>query len=361
MTANSRRPRVQLHDLTKSFHPRKADAAVHQLNLTIAPGEITVLLGPSGCGKTTTLKMIAGLLRPTSGDITFDGKSVLAVPAEQREAVMVFQNQLLFPYMTVGENVGFGLTIRGYGKATVRRRVQELLERVQLSGSADRRPHQLSGGQQQRVALARALIVEPRVLLLDEPLSNLDAHLRDEMRELILDLQQQFQITPVMVTHDQQEAVMMADRIALMFDGRLRQSDAPSAFYRRPADVQTARFFGGINFIPGWKRGEIVEIAMGTFSVPEACRQQDGPCVVTVRPEALRLGTGDGNGVAGQVRSSTYMGVHTRFTVRVGDVNLQVVQEAASVDWFRVGDTIKVEIPQDKIWVLPPEKSQNSD
>ncbi len=354
MVADNKHPAVQLHDLTKRFHPRKPDAAVHSLDLTIEAGKVTVLLGPSGCGKTTTLKMIAGLLHPTSGDITFDGQSVVAIPAERRGAVMVFQNQLLFPYMSIGENVGFGLAIRGYDNLTIRRRVEEMLERVRLPGIADRRPHQLSGGQQQRVALARSLIVEPRVFLLDEPLSNLDAHLRDEMRELILDLQRQSRITTVLVTHDQQEAVVMADRIALMFDGRLRQYDVPSAFYRCPADVPTARFFGGVNFIPGLKRGEIVETVMGTFSVPASCRQQDGPSVITVRPEDLRLNGDDG--IVGQVLSSTYMGVHTRFTVCVGDVRLEIVQEAASVDRFRVGDTVQVQIPQDKIWVLPPEK-----
>jgi ABC-type Fe3+/spermidine/putrescine transport system ATPase subunit len=347
---------VQLHGLTKRFRPKKPDAAVHELDLTIGAGKITVLLGPSGCGKTTTLKMIAGLLHPTSGDITFDGQSVVAIPAERRGAVMVFQNQLLFPYMTVGENVGFGLAIRGHNKAAVRRRVEEMLERVHLPGIADRRPHQLSGGQQQRVALARSLIVEPRVFLLDEPLSNLDAHLRDEMRELILDLQRQSQITTILVTHDQQEAVMMADRIALMFDGRLRQYDVPSAFYRRPTDVPTARFFGGVNFIPGLKRGEVVETAMGVFPVPTSCCQQDGPGVVTVRPEDLRLSDDGGRGVTGWVLSSTYMGVHTRFSVRVGDVKLQVVQDAASVDRFHVGDAVQVQVPQDKIWVLPPEE-----
>ncbi len=346
---------VRLHDLTKRFHPKKPDAAVHKLNLTIGTGKITVLLGPSGCGKTTTLKMIAGLLHPSGGDITFDGQSVVAIPAERRGAVMVFQNQLLFPYMSVGENVGFGLAIRGYDKPAIRRRVEEMLERVQLPGLADRRPHQLSGGQQQRVALARSLIVEPRVFLLDEPLSNLDAHLRDEMRELIFDLQRQSRITTILVTHDQQEAVVMADRIALMFDGRLRQYDVPSAFYTCPADVPTARFFGGVNFVPGLKRGEIVETAMGTFCVSTACRQQDGPGVITVRPEDLRL-NGDGAGVEGQVLSSTYMGVHTRFSVRVGDVRLEIVQEAASVDRFHLGDTVRVQIPPDKIWLLPPEK-----
>jgi len=257
--------------------------------------------------------------------------------------------------MTVGENVGFGLAIRGYDKTTIRRRVEEMLERVQLPGIADRRPHQLSGGQQQRVALARSLIVEPRVFLLDEPLSNLDAHLRDEMRELILDLQRQSRITTILVTHDQQEAVVMADRIALMFDGRLRQYDAPSAFYRYPADVPTARFFGGVNFIPGLKRGEIVETAMGTFPVLASCRQQDGPSVITVRPEDLRLNGDGAHGVKGQVLSSTYMGVHTRFIVRVEDVKLEIVQEAASVDQFHVGDVVQVQMPGDKIGALPPE------
>jgi ABC-type Fe3+/spermidine/putrescine transport system ATPase subunit len=254
--------------------------------------------------------------------------------------------------MTVGENVGFGLAIRGYDRSTIRRRVEEMLERVQLPGIADRRPHQLSGGQQQRVALARSLIVEPRVFLLDEPLSNLDAHLRDEMRGLILDLQRQSQITTILVTHDQQEAVVMADRIALMFDGRLRQYDVPSAFYRRPADVATARFFGGVNFVPGMKRGGVVETALGAFPIPPSCRQQDGPVVVTARPEELRL-SDDGDGIEGRILASTYMGVHTRFSVRAGDVRLEIVQDAASVERFHVGEAVQVQIPQDKIWILP--------
>jgi ABC-type Fe3+/spermidine/putrescine transport system ATPase subunit len=350
---------VELHGLTKHFHLKKSDAAVYQLSLTIASGKITVLAGPSGCGKTTTLKMIAGLLRPTSGDITFDEESVLAVPAERRGAVMVFQNQLLFPYMTVGENIGFGLTIRGYDRATVRRRVRHMLERVQLPGITDRRPNQLSGGQQQRVALARALIVEPKVLLLDEPLSNLDAHLRDEMRELILSLQRQSQITTILVTHDQQEAVVMADHVAVMFDGRLRQFDVPSAFYKRPVDVQTARFFGGVNFIPGTKQGGTIKTAVGQLPVPALCHQQDGPVVVTVRPEHIHLdsdGKGGMEGVKGHLLALTYLGVHTRLTVRVGALTLQAVQEAASMDWLRVGDAVQVWIPQDKIWVLPTEE-----
>ena len=316
--------------------------------------KITVLLGPSGCGKTTTLKMIAGLLYPTSGDITFDGQSVLGVPAERRGAVMVFQNQLLFPYMTVGENVGFGLMTRQVDKTEIRRRVDAMLERVQLPGVASYRPHQLSGGQQQRVALARALIVEPRVLLLDEPLSNLDAHLRDEMRALILDLQHQLQITTVMVTHDQQEAVVMADQLALLFDGQLRQVGAPRAFYRRPADVQTARFFGGVNFVPGIRRGTRVETSLGVFPAPENC-SVEGACLVTVRPENLRLDGGAPNAITARVVSSLYMGTQTRFKLCAGETELTVEGDAASFDRFRVGDAVEITIPADKLWLLPRE------
>ncbi|MCA9784892.1 MAG: ABC transporter ATP-binding protein, partial [Candidatus Cloacimonetes bacterium] len=177
------------------------------------------LLGPSGCGKTTTMRMLAGLLQPSSGDIRFEGKSVMAVPPERRGAVMVFQKHLLFPHMSVAENIGFGLKMRGMGKAEIARRVGAMLALVQLPGYEKRRPHQLSGGQQQRVALARALVIEPTVLLLDEPLANLDANLRLEMRKLIRNLQQELNITTFFVTHDQEEAVMLADRVALMVDG----------------------------------------------------------------------------------------------------------------------------------------------
>jgi ABC-type Fe3+/spermidine/putrescine transport system ATPase subunit len=345
--------RVELRNLTKHFRPPSREVAVHELTLDVEPGQITVLLGPSGCGKTTTLKLIAGLLHPTSGDILFDGRSVLTVPAERRGAVMVFQNRLLFPYMTVGENVGFGLAVRGHDKATIRRRVEEMLELVHLPGVASRRPHQLSGGQQQRVALARALVVEPRVLLLDEPLSNLDAHLRDEMRELVLEIQRKLRITTILVTHDQTEAVMMADRIALMLRGSLRQCDVPRAFYRHPFDVETARFFGGVNFVPGHRRGDTVETDVGSFPAPPDCQPGDGPVVVTVRPEDLALGPVEGDGLLGGVTSSTYLGVQARFQVEVGEQMLQVIEDVASIDRFPPGDRVRVLIPTDKIWLLP--------
>ena len=207
---------VQINNLYKVF-PGMDIPAVNDLSLDIPTGKLVAFLGPSGCGKTTTLKMIAGLLTPTSGSIQFDDRDVLSIPAERRGAVMVFQNYLLFPYMSVGDNVGFGLKMRGIDKSTTQKRVAEMLALVKLPDIANRRPSQLSGGQQQRVALARALITEPKVLLLDEPLSNLDAHLRDEMRELIVSIQRELGITSIFVTHDQEEAVLLADDIALDF------------------------------------------------------------------------------------------------------------------------------------------------
>jgi putative spermidine/putrescine transport system ATP-binding protein len=344
---------VNLLQLSKAYGGTET-YAVYNLTLDMASGQITALLGPSGCGKTTTLKMIAGLLYPTQGDVTFDGQSVLGIPAERRGAVMVFQNYLLFPYMSVGENVGFGLKMRGVDQQIVRGKVAEILDLVKLPGLEERRPKQLSGGQQQRVALARALIVEPKVLLLDEPLSNLDAHLRDEMRELILNIQRQLGITTIFVTHDQEEAVVLADTIALMFDGRLQQFDYPNAFYERPSSVRTARFFGGVNFLEGEKQGESVETALGTFHV-NAREIADGPVVITARPENLRLGEDGENAIQARIRSHVYVGTHTRFKAEAGQSEFEIVAEASSVERFRDGEVLPLKFPADRIWLVPPE------
>ncbi len=341
---------VTLSRLTKRFD-EKSNPAVDQLDLEIESGKLTALLGPSGCGKTTTMKMIAGLLRPTSGDISFDGESILGIAPEDRGVVMVFQNYLLFPYMSVAENIGFGLKMRKVDRREIRSRVSDMLDLVQLPGFEDRKPRQLSGGQQQRVALARALIVQPNVLLLDEPLSNLDAHLRDEMRELIRRIQTEMRITTVFVTHDQEEAVVLADRIALLFDGRLQQFDQPDAFFERPGSVAIAKFFGGTNFIPGSYRNGSITTSIGRFDAPRSA-VGSGEAVLSIRPESLEIG-GDGpNSVKGMVRSHVYVGRYARFRIAIGDTEVEVITDPGQVKDFKDGDSVTVNFDPAKIWVI---------
>lgn len=344
---------LTLSHLTKVY-PGSTVKAVDDLDLDISSGQLHALLGPSGCGKTTTMKMIAGLLKATSGDILFDGQSVLNKPAERRGAVMVFQNYLLFPYMSVGDNVGFGLKMRGVDKATIRRRVGEMLELVKLPGVEARRPNQLSGGQQQRIALARALIVEPKLLLLDEPLSNLDAHLRDEMRELIRGIQAQLGITTVFVTHDQEEAVVLADKIALMFDGKLQQYDTPERFYESPATERVARFFGGQNFLPGAMVDGRLETPLGDFVVHHGA-VNSGPATLSIRPESIEMGVAPeaGNVFEGQVQSFVYVGTHTRYYVAAGEHVFHVVTEPQAIHKYGPGDTVRLRFAPERIWVLP--------
>lgn len=348
---------VQLHQISKRYdsqHP-----VITDLCLTAACHQITALLGPSGCGKTTILKMIAGLLRPDAGDITFDGRSVLDVPAERRGAVMVFQHHLLFPHLSAADNVAFGLKMRRLDRARMARRVAEMLAMVKLADLGHRRPHQLSAGQRQRVALARALVVEPSVLLLDEPLSNLDAHLRDEMRELILGLQRQLGITTIVVTHDQEEAVILGDQIALLFAGKLHQMGPPPDFYDRPVSRRVARFFGGVNFIPGaWQNG-VVETAWGRFY---ACLSDlpDGPVLLTIRPERVRLGDGAGeNRLVGRVVGRVYAGTHTRLKVAIptdaDPLVLEVTSSALNPHDHPTGSEITLHLPPEHVWLLPPD------
>ena len=346
--------RVVLSNLSK-IYPGSQKPSVDNLNLIVESGKINALLGPSGCGKTTTMKMIAGILKPTSGDILFDETSVLPILPERRGAVMVFQNHLLFPYMSVGDNVGFGLKMRNEKKTVIRKRVDVMLELVKLPGLADRRPKQLSGGQQQRVALARALIVEPKVLLLDEPLSNLDAHLRDEMRELIRGIQKQLDITTIFVTHDQEEAVVLADQIALMFDGVLQQYTTPDLFYDCPATERISRFFGNVNFIPGKYGDGQIDTAVGKFQADRSA-VQTGPAVLSIRPEAIEISRDDQgqNEIDGRILSHVYVGTHARYKVAVGAFELEVVTNPEAARVYGDGDAVRLRFPPKKIWVLPP-------
>lgn len=343
---------VVLHQLTKQFGPV---TAVSNVSLTAPAGQITALLGPSGCGKTTILKTVAGLIQPTSGDVQFNGRSILNIPAEKRNAVMVFQNHLLFPYLSVGENVGFGLKMRGVAPTVIRQRVSDFLEMVQLPGLAERRPNELSGGQQQRVALARALIVEPTVLLLDEPLSNLDAHLREEMRGLIRSLQQQLNMTTIMVTHDQEEAVLLADQIGLLFAGELAQVGPPVDFYERPSSPQVAKFFGASNFILAHKHGDVAETAVGSWHIAPSC-VPDGPVTLTIRPEQIQLVSSDNslpNVVRGTIEQVIYAGTHTRLTVCLTSQTSVTLTAAPTIaQKYPAQSAVWLHFPPEHLWPL---------
>ncbi|MBA2316602.1 MAG: ABC transporter ATP-binding protein [Euzebyales bacterium] len=333
-------------------YPGASQPAVADLDIGVTPGSMVALLGPSGCGKTTTMKMIAGLLTPTSGDVRFDGESMVGVRPERRPVAMVFQKSLLFPHMTVRENVGFGLKVRKVPNSEIRMRVEEFLELVRLPGMADRRVGELSGGQEQRISLARALIVSPKILLLDEPLSALDANLRIEMRDLIRSVQEELDLTAVFVTHDQEEAVVLADRIALILDGRLQQYAEAADFYQRPASVRVARFFGTDNLVEGRFVRGCFESALGTFEVEGVA--PDGPSVLAVRQEAVGLGPGP-NQIDGTVDRTLYVGTHLRVWLRAGGTQLQcTVDPTAGV---RTGEPLTVHIPPQHCWALPVEET----
>jgi ABC-type Fe3+/spermidine/putrescine transport system ATPase subunit len=340
---------VSLTGLTGRY-PGAPAPALDRLTLEIPSGGITALLGPSGCGKTTALKLIAGLMRPEAGEIAFDGRAVMAVPPETRGAVMVFQNPLLFPFLSVAGNVGFGLRMRKRPAAEIAARVDEMLARVQLPDLGRRRPSALSGGQQQRVALARALILRPKVLLLDEPLSGLDADLRAGMRDLIRDIQAEMGITTLVVTHDQEEAVVLADRVALILNGRLRQHDRPEVFYGRPADREVASFFGGRNFLPGRAVAGRFDCALGTLVLPGGVA--DGPGLLTIRPEAVRLGPAPLNALEGEVTERLYLGTQTRLRLRIGGAVLEAALPPDLVAGIGPGQRLTVNLPPASLWVM---------
>ncbi|MBA2441225.1 MAG: ABC transporter ATP-binding protein [Rubrobacter sp.] len=321
--------------------------ALSELSLAVEPGELVAFLGPSGCGKTTALKILSGLLTPTGGDVRVDGRSVLGVPPERREAAMVFQKPLLFPHMSVEANVGFGLKMRGVPRGESGGKVETALRRVRMDGYADRKPGELSGGQQQRVALARALVTEPGLLLLDEPLSSLDANLREGMRELVKEVQESGGYTTVFVTHDQEEAVVLADRIALLFDGRLRMYDRPQAFYERPASREVAEFFGTANFLPGRARNGTVETRLGDLRL--STPTPPGEVTLTIRPEAVRFEEGE-NSFAARITSTTYLG--TQVTCGLDAAGVQLKASLPPHTQLREGDRVTARLPAESLWAL---------
>src|SRR3954454_4994020 len=276
--------RLELIDLSKRYGDQIAVAGA---TLDVADGEFLVLLGPSGCGKTTTLRMIAGLIEPSGGAARIGGTDVTHLPPWRRNTGMVFQSYALFPHMSVADNVAFGLEMRKIGKGKIEARTREALRLVRLEGYEARLPRQLSGGQQQRVALARALAIRPDVLLLDEPLSNLDAKLREEVRIEIRELQRQLGLTTIMVTHDQEEALTVADRLVLMADGEIRQIGTQRDLYERPADRFVAGFVGRSTFLPGRVTAPGTFESAGGLCI--ACRPEPGtgPATLARRPDAI--------------------------------------------------------------------------
>jgi spermidine/putrescine transport system ATP-binding protein len=357
--AGSSAPDVSLDTVTKRFDDV---TAVDELTLEVPHGRFFALLGPSGCGKTTTLRMIGGFEDPTEGTIYLGDRDVTGLPPYKRDVNTVFQSYALFPHLTIFENVAFGLRRRGVKGGEVRQRVTEILELVQLGGMERRKPNQLSGGQQQRVALARALVNRPRVLLLDEPLGALDLKLRKEMQLFIKGLQHELGITFIHVTHDQEEAMTMADSIAVMSDGHIEQLGSPDDLYERPATPFVARFLGVSNLLEGEALGDgTVRLEDGTVVRAPAASDRKGPVAVGIRPEKIRLGRTDENALTGEVTERAYIGVSTQYIVETahGPITVYVQNSDAGAAALHPGDQATVSWSPDSTFVVESEKERS--
>ncbi|MCX7682520.1 MAG: ABC transporter ATP-binding protein [Anaerolineae bacterium] len=345
---------LELIHIHKSFG---STVAVEDFNLSVRQGEFVSFLGPSGCGKTTTLRMIAGFELPSSGTIMLDGKDLTYTPPNKRNVGMVFQSYALFPHMTVAQNVGYGLKIAGQSKSQIAARVEEMLSLIQMEAFANRYPHQLSGGQQQRVALARALAIRPKVLLLDEPLSALDAKIRLELRQEIRRIQQQLGITTVYVTHDQEEALSLSDRIVVMNQGKIEQIGTPTEIYNEPATEFVAQFVGYINLLPVkvvTPSEGVVRLGNQLIRAGRFGHLNDKPVRLAVRPEELKSGFAEGaNNLSGRVESVTYLGSIIR-------IRMEVEGHLLTLDMFnerrftvpKAGESLSVHFPIEACWLL---------
>ena len=345
---------VRLEDLRRSYG---GVAALDGLSLTLAPGEMVALLGPSGCGKTTAMRLVAGLEEANSGRVMFGGKDVTGLPASKRDVGMVFQAYSLFPHMTAGQNVDFGLSLHKVGAAERKQRVAETLELVGLSGFANRYASQLSGGQQQRVALARALAIKPTVLLLDEPLSALDAKVRSRLRDEIRRVQLEAGVTTLFVTHDQEEALAIADRVGVMRAGKLEQLGSPTEIYTRPATPFVAEFVGLTNRMAGVVKDGEVEVRGTRLPLvkPDAA---NGPAVALVRPEAVSLAAQDAAAsgpLSGTVIAVAFLGATSRVTVDLGDTTVLAQLPTAAAAAHPAGTRVQLALRPDPVLIAREE------
>ena len=316
---------VRLDRVEKSFDG--TTRVVDRVDLVVQPGEFFALLGPSGCGKTTTLRMIAGFEEPDAGRITVGGQDVTHVPVHKRDMGMIFQSYALFPHRTVAENVAFGLRMRGLPKAEIAERVTQALRQVALNGYEERRPAQLSGGQQQRVALARAIVIRPRVLLCDEPLAALDRKLRQSMQIELKELQQRLGVTTIFVTHDQEEAMTISDRIAVMNAGRIDQVGTPQDIYDAPRTRFVADFIGETNLIEGeWRDGSFF---LGVERLPAPTAAKQGQGTIAIRPERVRLSDNTVGGLRGRVQSNIFVSGQIIYRIALGNDRSIVAKEVS--------------------------------
>jgi spermidine/putrescine ABC transporter ATP-binding subunit len=339
---------VRLEQVEKSFDGKTR--VVDRVDLLVQPGEFFALLGPSGCGKTTTLRMIAGFETPDAGRIWVGGEDVTEVPVYKRDMGMIFQSYALFPHRTVAENVAFGLRMRGLSKEEIKDRVSRALRQVALEGYEDRRPAQLSGGQQQRVALARAIVIRPRVLLCDEPLAALDRKLRQSMQIELKQLQQQLGVTLIFVTHDQEEAMTVSDRIAVMNAGRIEQIGTPDEIYNRPRTRFVSDFIGEINLFEGaWQDGAFV--SNGTI-LPAQGDTRSRAGTIAIRPERVRLTAGTGAMLTGTIKVRTFVSGQMIYRVALKDGREVTAKEAAGDAAHPVGADVGVHWNRNDVVVL---------
>ncbi len=347
---------LELQKLTMNFGTVRA---VDDVDLALPEGQFVCLLGPSGCGKTTLLRLIAGLQTPTSGDIVFNGRSIVDVPSHKRDFGMVFQSLALFPHLTIAENIAYSLRIRGQSAAQTKARVDVLLDMVHMSGVGDRRITQLSGGQRQRVAIARALAISPRLFLLDEPLSALDAKLREAMQVELRQLQRDLGITTIVVTHDQREAMTMADHVVIMKDGKVQQNGSPLDIYRKPATAFVADFIGSSNLLPCLVTGNSVVSVFGqtvTIANMSDDLKTGDDAVLSVRPENLHIHT-DGShsamNIAATVTFIRDLGSQVEIMLTHGNHQLVATMTPKDRPGVSIGDTVAVEFSGDACTVVP--------